>query len=112
MQSTQDRTLSRSSRKFESPESGSKKAAHRKIDPKRAIEEIQSYIAIRDGLLAEAEKSKSSDALRRVSIANDFVASCLQPARAPYEAQFLPEADATRERKRCQAVRERIEQVQ
>src|SRR5438105_4107184 len=36
---------------------------------------------------------------------------CLPPARSPYDAQYLPETDAVRERKRCEAVRNRIAQL-
>src|SRR5437762_2105413 len=71
--------------------------AARGVDQTHAVEEISAYISIRDGLLREAEKSATCEMLRRASIANDFVETCLQPARSPYEAQFLSEADAVRE---------------
>jgi hypothetical protein len=70
--------------------------------------EINAYIAIRDQLLAEAEEVATSAKLASTGLANDFVQGCLQPARSPYEAQYLPEADAIRERKRCEAVRNRL----
>src|SRR5256885_13693790 len=70
--------------------------------------EINAYIAIRDQLLAEAEEVRTSAKLASTGLANDFVQGCLQPARSPYEAQCLPEADAIRERKRCEAVRNRL----
>ena len=70
--------------------------------------EINAYIAIRDQLLAEAERLHTTAKLASTALANDFVEGCLNPARPPYEAQCLPESDAIRERKRCQAVRERI----
>ena len=70
--------------------------------------EINAYIAIRDQLLAEAEEVLTSAKLASTGLANDFVQGCLQPARSPYEAQSLPEADAIRERKRCEAVRNRL----
>jgi hypothetical protein len=73
--------------------------------------EINAYIAIRDQLLAEAEELHSSTKLASTALANDFVEGCLKPARSPYEAQCLPESDAVRERKRCEAVRDRIAQL-
>ena len=51
-----------------------------------SVAEINAYIAIRDQLLGE-------------------------PMRSPYEAQYLPETDAARERTRCEAVRNRIAQL-
>ncbi len=84
---------------------------NRRIDRKYAVEEIAAYIAIRDGLLAEAEKAATCESLRRLSTANDFVETCLQPARSPYEAQSLPEVDAAYERKRCETVKVRIAQL-
>ena len=76
-----------------------------------SIAEINAYIAIRDQLLAEAEELRTAAKLASTALANDFVLGCLQPARPPYEAQCLPEADAIRERKRCEAVRNRIAQL-
>jgi len=76
-----------------------------------SVAEINAYIAIRDQLLAEAEELRTAAKLASTALANDFVLGCLQPARPPYEAQFLPEADAIRERKRCEAVRNRIAQL-
>lgn len=76
-----------------------------------AIDEINAYIAIRDNLLAEAQETATNAILRRLGLANDFVESCLKSARSPYEGQCLPESDAVRERKRCQAVRDRIVQL-
>ena len=95
-------------------ERGSRKSvnqANRKIDSKHALEEIAAYIAIRDGLLTEAEKVATCESLRRVATANDFVETCLKPARSPYEAQFLAEVDAASERKRCEMVKVRIAQL-
>lgn len=77
----------------------------------QAIEEINGYIAIRDGLLAQAEEVTTSQALQRAAIANDLVENCLRPVHQPYEAQFLPEFDAARERKRCAAVKVRIAEL-
>jgi hypothetical protein len=75
------------------------------------IAEINAYIAVRDQLLAEAEEIRTMSKLASTALANDFVLGCLQPVRSPYEAQCLPEADAVRERKRCEAVRDRIAQL-
>jgi len=76
-----------------------------------SIAEINAYIAIRDDLLAEAEELRTSAKLAATELANDFVFGCLKPARPLYEAQYLPESDAIRERKRCETVRERIAQL-
>jgi hypothetical protein len=76
-----------------------------------SVAEINAYIAIRDQLLAEAEKLHSTAKIASTALANDFVEGCLKPARSPYEAQCLPEEDAIRERKRCKSVRERIAQL-
>ena len=113
MQSTQGRsgTLVPPQRKFENHPAKTTKTVNRRTDSKHAIEEIRAYITIRDSLLEEAEKVKSIEALRRLSIANDFVETCLSPPRPPYEAQFLPEADAVRERERCRAVKIRIAEI-
>ena len=76
-----------------------------------SVAEINAYIAIRDQLLAEAEEVRSKAKLASTALANDFVFGCLQPARSPYEAQCLPETEASHERKRCEAVRDRIAQL-
>lgn len=76
--------------------------------PLYGAEEINAYITIRDQLLEEAEKSRTPSKLDSVIVANNFVAGCLQLARSPYEAQCLPEAIAQRERKRCDAVSNRV----
>ncbi len=73
-----------------------------------AEKEIQTYIAIRDNFLAEAEKSLTTKNIDRANAANDFVTTCLRPARAPYEGQSLSEKDAEFERTRCGTVRVRI----
>jgi hypothetical protein len=75
---------------------------------KCAIDEINAYIVIRDELLAEAEELRTRAKLDSATVANDFVQICLTPARAPYEAQSLPESDAIRERERCEVVKHRI----
>jgi len=72
------------------------------------VEEINTFIAIRDYLLTAAEASKTQPQINRASLANEVVETCLRPARHPYEAQSLPEADAIRERKRCLAAKLRI----
>ena len=76
-----------------------------------SVAEINAYIAIRDQLLAEAEEVRTTAKLSSTALANDFVLGCLQPARTPYQEQCLPETDAVRERKRCEAVRDRIAQL-
>ena len=94
----------------EKPQRRSTKA----VDPvasQYAVDEINAYIAIRDNLLVEAEATTTSANLRRLSLANDFVRSCLNPVRSPYEAQSLPEGGADRERKRCAAVKIRIAEL-
>ena len=72
------------------------------------IGEINAFIAIRDELLAEAEEAKSASKLDSLIVANNFVESCLTPARSPYELQFLPEPAAKRERKRCEQIKRRV----
>jgi hypothetical protein len=97
----------------------STKAAKRESRPKLSqafgsaysLAEINAYIAIRDQLLDEAEKFHSTAKIASTALANDFVEGCLKPARSPYEAQCLPESDAIRERKRCEAVRVRIAEL-
>lgn len=81
------------------------------IDAFNLVAEIKAYIAIRDDLLAEAEELKTRAKLDSVTVANDFVQSCLKPARPPYQSQCLPEANAVRERKRCEAVKRRIAEL-
>jgi hypothetical protein len=76
-----------------------------------SVAEINAYIAIRDQLLAEAEELRTATKLASTGLANDFVLGCLQPARPPYQAQCLLEIDAIRERKRCEAIRDRIAQL-
>lgn len=83
----------------------------RSIGSPEASAEIGAYIALRDIALSEAERASTEQNLHRLDLANDFVASCLKQARSPYEAQFLPQPDAARERKRCEAVKSRIAQL-
>jgi hypothetical protein len=79
---------------------------------KYAIAEINAYIAIRDNLLAEAEGEPTSKSIKRAGLANDLVETCLKTPRSPYEAQYLPEQDAARERSRCAAAKVRIAKLQ
>jgi len=72
------------------------------------IGEINTFIAIRDYLLTDAEASKTREQISRANLANQVVETCLRPPRHPYEAEFLPEADAIRERQRCQVAKSRI----
>ena len=78
---------------------------------KHVVDEINAYIAIRDELLAEAEQIMTRAKIDSVTVANDFVATCLNPARPPYHAQCLPETDAVRERRRCETVKARIQEL-
>ena len=78
---------------------------------KDVVDEINAYIAIRDELLAEAEQIMTRAKIDSVAVANDFVTTCLKPARSPYQAQCLPEADAVRERRRCEAVKARLREL-
>ena len=43
--------------------------------------------------------------------ANEFAENCLRPAHSPYKAQALPEAEAARERRHCQAVKMRLAEL-
>jgi hypothetical protein len=94
--------------KFTSRSKPRKTKPPRQTGSLNVIAEINAYIAIRDDLLAEAEQLKTPAKINSLTVANDFVQSCLKAARPPYELQYLPEADAVRERKRCEAVRSRI----
>ena len=74
-------------------------------------EEIFSFIAVRDLLLAEAEELTTEASLHRVWMANEFAERCLEPSRPPYQAQTLPEAEAIFERRRCKTVKVRIAEL-
>jgi hypothetical protein len=78
---------------------------------KHAHAEIHAYIVIRDRLLTEAETVPSNATLHRAHIANDVVEIFLKPAKAPYEAQYLPEGEAVHERERCETVKNRIAEL-
>ncbi len=80
-------------------------------DNRAVAEEIFSFIAARDLLLAEAEELPTEASLHRVWMANEFAERCLEPARPPYEAQALPAAEAVFERRRCQTVKVRIAEL-
>ena len=97
--------------KFPSRSKLRKTRSPKQIGSVNVIAEIKAYIAIRDDLLAEAEQLKTQAKIDSLAVANDFVQSCLKAARLPYESQCLPEADALRERKRCEAVRSRIAEL-
>lgn len=76
-----------------------------------ATAEIYAYIAARDLALAEAERGVSDLTLNRAFLANQLVDNCLKPVRSPYQAQSLPDADAMRERHRCEKAKQRIAQL-
>ena len=78
---------------------------------KHAHAEINAYIAIRDRLLQEAEAIPSNSTLHRAYIANDVVEIFLKPAKKPYDAQYLPEEEASHERGRCEVVKNRIAEL-
>jgi hypothetical protein len=73
--------------------------------------EIHSYLAARDLLFRAADSNSTEANLRCAWAANEFAESCLRPARAPYHAQALPEAEAARERRRCTSVRLRLAEL-
>jgi hypothetical protein len=83
----------------------------RRSENSHATAEIGAYIEIRDRALADAERTHNEEMLTRVETANAFVLACLTPARSPYQSQHLSEEDAARERKRCEAVKMRIERL-
>ncbi len=101
---------SRATRKGAAPKPTSRPSAN--PQERRAVaEEIFSFIAVRDLLLAEAEDHTSEASLHRVWMANEFAERCLEPARPPYQAQTLPEAEAVFERRRSQNVKVRIAEL-
>ena len=77
----------------------------------QASAEIHAFIATRDLALADAERNVTSTTLNRAFLANELVQNCLEPARAPYASQSLPEGEAATERKRCGVVQRRISQL-
>lgn len=76
-----------------------------------AFAEIHAYISIRERLLADAEYSRSEAMIDRAEAANEYVESCLKPARSPYQGQHLAEGDAQREWNRCLAVKVRLQRI-
>ena len=82
-----------------------------RISSQQANDEIHAFIAARDMSLVEAERSLSDMSLNRAFLAKDLVTNYLKPACSPYQAQSLPEEDAARERKRCEAAKVRLEQL-
>jgi len=80
-------------------------------DSNPAITEIHAYLAARNLVLREAEENTTELNLRRATSANEFAENCLRPARSPYQAQALPEAEAARERQHCQAVKLRLAEL-
>ena len=57
------------------------------------------------------KKSPAISTLHRACIANDVVEIFLKPAKTPYEGQYLPEDEASHERQRCEAVKNRIAEL-
>jgi hypothetical protein len=88
----------------------SKQPKHQKSE--YIIGEINAFIAIRDELLAEVEEATNASKLHSLLVANNFVETCLTPARSPYDVQVLPEPDAKRERQRCEQVKRRVADLQ
>ncbi|MEO6873132.1 MAG: hypothetical protein ABI233_13080 [Chthoniobacterales bacterium] len=80
-------------------------------DNHAVVEEIFSFIAVRDLLLAEAEELTTETSLHRVWMANEFAERCLEPSRPPYQAQSLSEAEAAFERHRCKTVKLRLAEL-
>jgi hypothetical protein len=76
-----------------------------------AVEEINAYIAVRDELLREAERTRSRAKLDSVKVANNFIVGCLRPSRGLYASQCLPENDAVRERERCASIDARLAEL-
>ncbi len=73
--------------------------------------EIRAYLAARDFLVREAQAAPTEANLRRALAANEFAENWLRTARSPYEAQFLPERESTREKARCQAIKLRLAEL-
>jgi hypothetical protein len=76
-----------------------------------AIDEINSYLGVRDLLLGAAEEVTTESNLHRAWMANEFAENCLRPARSPYQGQCLLEGAAVRERQRCKTVKMRIAEL-
>ncbi len=80
-------------------------------EPGAVVVEIHAYLAARNLLLRGAEENTTEANLRRAASANEFAENCLRPARSPYQAQALPEAEAARERQHCNAVKLRLAEL-
>lgn len=87
------------------------RAFHSGRTPGSIAQEIGSFIAIRDSLLADAEQAATPVTLDRAAVANNYVQDCLRPARSPYQDQHLAEEEAWMERRRCAAVDQRLAQL-
>lgn len=90
------------------PQSRGRKTTTTEPNPRSIADELHAYIAIRDDLLAKAEKGPTPAKLHSAAVANEFVKNCLQLPRATYRAQHLVERDTKRERERCEAVEQRL----
>ncbi len=75
------------------------------------VDEINTYVAIRDLRVAEAERSPTVENLRQATLTNNFVENCLQRPQIVYAAQHLPETEAVFERKRCAVVKARLSEL-
>ena len=75
------------------------------------VDEINTYVAIRDLRVAEAERSPTAENLRQATLTNDFVETCLQRPQVVYAAQHLPETQAAFERERCAVVKARLSEL-
>lgn len=90
-----------------------KPAANKASEPtaNAVTEEIYSFLAVRDLLLAEAEDLTTEASLHRVWMANEFAERCLEPTRPPYQSQNLPGPEALAERQRCKTIKLRIAEL-
>ena len=82
-----------------------------KAEASSTIAEIYAFIAARNLLLREVEENTTEANLWRGTAANQFAENCLRPARSPYQAQALPEAEAARELQHCSAVKVRLAEL-
>ena len=100
-----------SPRKTDSKKSRTPATVNRPNTSQYAIDEINAYMAVRDGLLEEAEQNPTEASIHRLVLANDFVKNCLGPARDPYITQCLPKVDAVRELQHCQTIEARMVKI-
>jgi hypothetical protein len=89
------------------PESASSASAYSEY----IVDEINTYISIRDLRVAAAEDSPNRENLRQAALTNDFVETCLRRPQVVYASQHLPEAQATFERTRCAVVKARLSEL-